>query len=600
MSDLLISFGQTAKSELWNKTIEGLVYLPHIKKEVCAMGLFGICVTHADNTNLWDIYRDDETKSIVCLAGRITADEFSTGNSPAGIKRFIFNLYKKYGLAAFEKINGEFAVAVFDGLKNKLFVARDRCGAVPFYSSISTNGDLLIGTQPNMLSILGGTSESIDYGSIAQFILTGKVWPPHTFYTSVTNLDHGCIFEIDVSVVKPRIGEKRQFFIPKFDALCMNEKELIQELGQTFKNSVRRRTLGILGQAAVSLSGGLDSRILLSLAKENTDVKAYTFFNEKNIEFKTAKKIADSLNVPFYEFQRDKDFYGNNARMGVHISGGMGDFANNHYVGFVNKLLELNLTNNLAGYYCDYMFKGLVADRVENRILRQYKLGGFNYFPYTPTFNFNSPYFQEAFDRLNLLFPKELVDDQSDQGQLTKENRRIFPFSYEPDNQETVVSQKIIGWYLPIADNDVVSVYCRMPLKFKVNGTLYAKMVDAFCDRRLKGIPYANSGVNITANAVHLALAYNYRAAKRKIKNLFRPSMSTDGSWNDWSYYFRTNATMNELWYRDSDRVKDLFKKVLNCNPYDLSIDDYCKLGRCKLLIRLLNIKLWFEDNVDI
>ena len=45
----------------------------------------------------------------------------------------ILKAYEKFGIKCFEKFNGMFAIAIFDKIKNKLILARDRLGVKPLY-----------------------------------------------------------------------------------------------------------------------------------------------------------------------------------------------------------------------------------------------------------------------------------------------------------------------------------------------------------------------------------------------------------------------------------------------------------------------------------
>jgi len=74
--------------------------------------------------------------------------------------------------------------------------------------------------------------------------------------------------------------------------------ELAEQFAAAFKQAAAKRTLPLLGQSAVGLSGGLDSRTVLCACLNRQDVLAFSLYDEETPEFRIARSIAGTLSAP--------------------------------------------------------------------------------------------------------------------------------------------------------------------------------------------------------------------------------------------------------------------------------------------------------------
>ena len=132
-----------------------------------------------------------------------------------------------------------------------------------------------------------------DMTSLSEFVMSGNVSFPYTYYSVIRSLQPGTIFTYrlneqgDISTSSVRYFE----FVFEPDTASSLDR-IAEELALAIESSVRKRTLPIFGKSAVALSGGLDSRTLLGAIKDRSNVVAFTFFDEENYEFRIAQKIA--------------------------------------------------------------------------------------------------------------------------------------------------------------------------------------------------------------------------------------------------------------------------------------------------------------------
>jgi len=601
MSDFLLSFGKLSNTP---KLSDYICYFDDIEVRIFEEKHFTLILSRPDDWSLWGPYISDDRKIHVFLAGRIALDESewkqsleTAGNGGVACKA-IFDMYQRGGISELAKLNGNYVVLIFDDRVNRAYIITDRCGMFPCYIHNDSNKVFSISSHPDLLAQLSNKSHEWDLDSFSEFLATGKISFPFTYYKDIHAMDFGSIH-----VFKPENGSveyhsKIKYF--DFDYQIdhgLTEWELAEELASSFRKAVNRRSLPIFGKTAVSLSGGLDSRSFLCALCNKADVVSFCFFDVENLEFKIAEQIANTAGVHLHRLNRDFDHYGKNAELGIKISGGMGDFGNNHYLGFRRTFIDLGIQNIIAGFYCDYLFKGLVLNKKKHTVSRREQYSAFRYENYMPIFWFETAYGRQVRERLDSLFPEDVKRDESELGRLMIEQRRLFPLYSEPDNQETLVPQRVLGWSLPIVDNDIINTYLRIPPRYKLNTSMYSKMVQIVCGDAVSDIINTNTGAKVGASTVSL-IAHGYlksikgRLARRK------QSIATEESWPNWEFYIHHSKVIEALWSRKNDVSIDVFKGITGSDPYDKNIRQYVGV-ELKLFLRLLTLKLWIDQRMN-
>lgn len=556
--------------------------------------------TKPDNPELWAPFEAPTDLTYVAIAGRVTFSELewkeAAGQAGQGglASKAVYQMYSRGGIRALGELNGSYVVFVHDPRLKKAYLVTDRCGMFPCFASSKGNSLPVIGSHPDVLARVVCASEELDMVSLAEFLVAGKVSFPYSYYMHIRSLDFGSIHEFELETKEPAYVQKTKHFefTHRIDSR-VSEDELADELARAFVAAVNRRTLPIFGQTGISLSGGLDSRALLCSAQAKNSIWSFCFFDEPNLEYRIAEEVAGAVGVKFIPFRRTFDHYADNAELGVRIAGGMGDFGNNHYLGFRESLKDSGIENIIAGFYCDYLFKSLVLNKSFNKLLRTERFSDFRYDNYMPLYWFDTRYSQEVKARLDTLIPDDLKKDDSDEGLLEIEKKRLFPFCYEPDNQETTIPQRVMGWFLPTVDNDILDVYLRTPPRFKLNTSMYSKMVEILCGDEVSRIMNVNTGARVNADRMSIIFFGLKRALERRLVKK-KMGIATDESWPNWKYYILKSPKIRELWHRKCSKAEDILGEILGMSPYSTSIEQYAD-QRLKLFLRLLTLKLWIE-----
>jgi asparagine synthase (glutamine-hydrolysing) len=176
--------------------------------------------------------------------------------------------YARWGLGFAERLEGEFALVVWDPARRRLVGARDRFGVKPFYYSADARGLAAASELASLLAGLPGRPDP-DPAWIADYLTGHPSDAAATAYRDVRRLEPGSLLvaEADGAV------ETRAYWTLEPEEAGRDEGALHDLLAGAVARRVRGATAGAM------LSGGLDSSaiaILASRAEPDRDVPAYT------------------------------------------------------------------------------------------------------------------------------------------------------------------------------------------------------------------------------------------------------------------------------------------------------------------------------------
>lgn len=208
----------------------------------------------------------------------------------------ILRLYNKYGTDAFDMLDGEFAIALFDSKLQKVWMLRDRLGIKQLYFSRTESDELLISSE--IKGILPFIPTSISEKGLESYFLYGYT-DNVTLFEGVWKTIPGLLYEMDLSgyLISHRL-------IGQADT----GGEVSTTLNSAIKKAVEKRMMSDV-PVSCTLSGGIDSSIVAvimsNLSKDPIDTYTIGFEGCEN-EFDKAKKVADligsnhhQIDIPF-------------------------------------------------------------------------------------------------------------------------------------------------------------------------------------------------------------------------------------------------------------------------------------------------------------
>ncbi len=186
----------------------------------------------------------------------------------------VLHLYEEYGVQSLNKLNGQFAIAIWDREKKELFLARDRVGIRPlFYSNVKNR--LVFASEMKALFEYPKLEAKISPQAISQVFTFWAALSPFTVFNDVFEVQPGHY----ILVNEEGINEVKYWELPltktnEYSQLEFNEA--VEEFRELFADAIKIRLRADVPVAAY-LSGGLDSSITTSFIKEINRDNLQTF-----------------------------------------------------------------------------------------------------------------------------------------------------------------------------------------------------------------------------------------------------------------------------------------------------------------------------------
>jgi len=190
----------------------------------------------------------------------------------------IVHLYEDYGEGCFERLQGMFALALWDKRKRQLLLARDRIGIKPLFYGVGKNG-VVFGSEIKSVAASGLVELGIDATAIADLFTFFYIPSPKTIYRNIRSLAPGSYLRID-----RRGSFQRKYWDLKEEQLPLaGDEEHEKQLYRHLRQSVKSHLLSDVPLGAF-LSGGLDSSCVVAFMNQAAAEPATTF----SIGFKEA------------------------------------------------------------------------------------------------------------------------------------------------------------------------------------------------------------------------------------------------------------------------------------------------------------------------
>jgi asparagine synthase (glutamine-hydrolysing) len=274
-------------------------------------------------------------------------------------------LYIKEGIKCLEKINGFFALAIYDSLEQQLFIARDRYGIKPLLYFQDENRFAFASEMKSLLAYL--PEKQIDTDILRHYFHLNYVPGEYSIYKQVKKLKPGSYMILK----KAEVVTKPYYAIPQtinpeisYDAACKRLYELMDA-------SVERRLIADVPLGSF-LSGGIDSSVVAALAamkieKLNTFSIGYAdepLFDETSYALEVAKKY--NTNHTVFKL-RNEDLYAHLEKVLDYIDEPFAD-SSALAVYILSKETRKNVTVALSGDGADELFGGYNKHLAEFRI----------------------------------------------------------------------------------------------------------------------------------------------------------------------------------------------------------------------------------------
>ena len=189
--------------------------------------------------------------------------EKSHGGRIRSTAELIALLYAQFGLDFVEKLEGAFALAVWDPQRQRLVLAIDRFGFKALYWS-RAGGRILFSSRLSAVAAMKQRAE-IDPAAVMQFLIHSVVPAPLTIYKGIERLEPGTLLIYE----RQQTRKTRYWDLNYEESRNGNVAEWSQELRETMRQAVHSHLDGCEpGRTGAYLSGGTDSSSVLAFGSE--------------------------------------------------------------------------------------------------------------------------------------------------------------------------------------------------------------------------------------------------------------------------------------------------------------------------------------------
>ena len=217
----------------------------------------------------------------------------------------LVHLYEEFGVAGFERLNGQYAFALWDARTRQLVLCRDRVGICPLHYTFDGE-TLYFASEVKALLQAPGVSPRMDY------VTLGSVWtywspaPGRTMFEGIKSFPPA-----SYAVFRPgdRTLTPVTYWSLDYTEREWTEDTALEELETLLDSAVELRLKADVPVGAY-LSGGIDSSVLTALARKHARI-LHTFsisFDSPDYDESAYQRIvADALGVEHHVLRCDQD-----------------------------------------------------------------------------------------------------------------------------------------------------------------------------------------------------------------------------------------------------------------------------------------------------
>jgi len=334
---------------------------------------------HNEDQTLWlvfngEIYNYIELREELERKGH----RFYTSHSDSEV---LVHLYEEYGDDFVHKLNGMFAIALWDRSKEDLVLVRDRMGVKPLFYAL-VKGRLVFGSEIKTILFHPDYAKAPNFEAIYHYFSLKNVPSPLTGFQDIYSMRPAEIMHFK----NGRIDQKVYWRMPFAERDEYTEDLVSREILDILEDAVRIRMRSDVPFGAY-LSGGVDSSTIVALMTRfsSKPVKTFTLGYEDELQNKEAdlywaRKVSQIFGTEHYEYimsyrELIEDIDRIIRSFDQPFSGTISTF-------FLTKLISRHVKVAISGDAADELFGSYLSHRTASpihhfaRLYQKFKAGG--------------------------------------------------------------------------------------------------------------------------------------------------------------------------------------------------------------------------------
>ncbi|WP_421782428.1 asparagine synthase-related protein [Kiloniella litopenaei] len=505
----------------------------------------------------------DQNYTII-IDGEIYSDDGLHKN----VHHHLLELFKKGQHEEIVSLNGSFIIAIYNNIQNEINLYADRLGTRSTYFA-QVNGGFTVASKLQAILCDDRIKPMLSSNSYIELFSHQRTFNNNTVYKTISTLEGG-----DHAVISPHKKVIHQRNKLRWSPTSLSKEEISEQIASTMIKAVHRR-IASPGKKALFMSGGLDSRAILSASvKAGNTLPCLSLAPWENDEIKLARRVSQQAKTIFkFKPIRIEELTAN-LKTYTLATDGLFPGPGNLYSAYQDISKECDII--FSGHALDVLFRGILLPKHYARLGRSKTA--------LPILD-NSPCCNsiDVFSRTKVQIPqhsralaiKNSVKKRwNDHLQATAEavEKRIDTGEEHANVFDALALHSLCRYntnsdYYSMAphmefrnlahDAELLDVYLSMPAAWRVGKST---MVNAMTllSPALMALPDANTMLRADMGPYH-QIAFTYlRAAARKLHLIADPrrigmGLNTGGSWMSWSQFFRKTNEGQLLMSRIAD-----------------------------------------------
>ena len=299
---------ESFRRELYSQNFD--LYMGHRRLSILDVSYAGHQPMSDSSKNIWisyngEIYNFKQLRSELKKFGHIFKSNSDT--------EVIIYAYKQWGINCLKKFNGMFAFSLYDNLKKKFYLCRDRYGIKPIYYHLTDDKTLVYASEIKSILEYDEVNTEINKSSLIEYFTFQNFFTNSTLHKNIQILEAGNYIEINLVSKKLKQLQYWDFNFTNPQNI-KDEREYKEELSRLFSKAVENQLVSDVPVGSY-LSGGMDSGSITAIAsnffqKSNNTLKTFTIgfdlTSASGIELsfderKKAKYMSNKFKTEHYE-----------------------------------------------------------------------------------------------------------------------------------------------------------------------------------------------------------------------------------------------------------------------------------------------------------
>jgi asparagine synthase (glutamine-hydrolysing) len=235
------------------------------------------------------------------------------------------HLYEEHGVDFVERLEGMFAVALYDRARRRLVLARDRLGKKPLVWTRLSDGTFAFASELKAFAALPGFAAEPDLAALDAYLALGYVPGGRTGLRGLHRLAPASLL-----VVEGESQTERVYWHPEVGDETLADDEWLERVRDEVSRAVRRRLVADVPLGAL-LSGGIDSAVVVAQMAQTAaePVRTFTvgFSDDAYDERRYARAVAERWSTRHEEIVLEPDAAATLPRLAAAFDEPLGDEA---------------------------------------------------------------------------------------------------------------------------------------------------------------------------------------------------------------------------------------------------------------------------------